>query len=432
MSVLHAESDRSGTPTLSALGRVLLDHGVRSVFQPIVDLSSGSVVAYEALARGPVGPLESPAALFGAARADGLLVELDVACRSAAFRGAIEHGLLAPLSVFVNVEPEVLDGAPLEELLGIADRAPGVLNVVVEITERALAARPAELLRTVERVRELGWGVALDDVGAEPASLTFLSLLCPDVVKLDMSLVQGRASRHVAEVMHAVNAYAERTGAHILAEGIETEAHHYTARALGATLGQGWLLGRPTPTPAAQPRSTPITLTSAVSRTGPAEPASPFACLPQGTPLRRASKRLLIELSKHLEAEAGRLGETCLVASTFQYAEHFTTATALRYRELVERAGFVAALGQGLPAEPLPGVRGATLTEDDPVLGEWDVVVLSPHFATALLARDLGETGPDLDRTFEYALTYDRATVVAAAHELLLRVAPRPTTLRAD
>ena len=81
----------------------------------------------------------------------------------------------------MNVEPEVLDGAPLDELLAIAEGAPGELRIMVEITERALAARPAELLHTVERVRQLGWGVALDDVGAEPASLAFLSLLRLDV-----------------------------------------------------------------------------------------------------------------------------------------------------------------------------------------------------------------------------------------------------------
>jgi len=58
--------------------------------------------------------------------------------------------------------------------------------------------------------------------------------------------------------------------------------------------------------------------------------------------------------------------------------------------------------------------------------GGWGVVVLSPHFSAALLARDLGDTGPDMDRTFEYALTYRRDTVTAAAQQLLLRVAPRP------
>ena len=120
-----------------------------------------------------------------------------------------------------------------------------------------------------------------------------------------------------------------------------------------------------------------------------------------------------------------RLGETAVVAATFQEGRHFTPSTTQRYRDLVERTGFVCALGEGLPVEPLPGLRGADLRPDDVVRGEWDVVVLGPHFSAALLARDLGDDGPDLERTFEYALTYDRATVVRAAHALLSRVAPR-------
>ena len=134
-----------------ALSEALLPGGVHSVFQPIVELDTGRVVAYEALARGPRGPLERPDLMFAAARSAGRLAELDQACRTAAFRGAVEQGLLAPLTVFVNVEPEVLDSAPLDDLLAIAGDAPGELRVVLEITERALAARPAELLRTVER-----------------------------------------------------------------------------------------------------------------------------------------------------------------------------------------------------------------------------------------------------------------------------------------
>ncbi len=63
-----------------------------------------------------------------------------------------------PLTLFVNVEPEVLDTAPMDDLLAIAQAAPGQLRVVLEITKRALAVRPADLLRTVERVRALGWG----------------------------------------------------------------------------------------------------------------------------------------------------------------------------------------------------------------------------------------------------------------------------------
>lgn len=403
---------------------VLDGGGIRSFFQPIVTLDSGSVVAFEALARGPVGPWESPDALFPAARAAGLLAELDETCRAAAFRGASELGLTAPLSIFVNVEPEVLDAAPLSDLLTIAESAPGELRIVVEITERALASRPAELLRTVERVRELGWGVALDDVGAESASLAFMSLLRPDVVKLDLSLIQGRPGPYVAQIMNVVNSYAEGSGAMLLAEGIETERHLATARALGATLGQGWYFGKPSATPEVPVGVRELRLPVAPSLSS-ASTSSPFSHLPDDVVLRRAPKRMLIEVSKQLEREAMRLGDTCVVASTFQYSQHFTVATAQRYRDLVERVGFVCALGEGMPVEPVPGLRGAPLESHDPVVGEWDVAVLSPHFGAALLARDLGDSGPDMEREYEYALTYRRDLVVQATHELLLRVAPR-------
>jgi diguanylate cyclase (GGDEF)-like protein/PAS domain S-box-containing protein len=410
-------------PDGSALEAALHPGAVRSVFQPIVELDTGRVVAYEALARGPEGPLQRPDLLFAAARAAGRLAELDEICRVAAFRGAVAEGLLAPLTVFVNVEPEVLDTAPLDDLLAIAAGAPGELRLVLEITERALAARPAELLRTVERVRALGWGVAVDDVGADSMSLAFLPLLAPDVVKLDLRLVQERPGPAIAEIMNAVNAHAERTGAVVLAEGIETDEHLVMARALGATLGQGWLFGRPGP--GAAPGLVAGELHLPGVGVGAEPDASPFGCLPPSAPLRRSPKALLIELSKQLEREAMRLGETAVVASTFQEGRHFTPSTTQRYRDLVERTGFVCALGEGLPVEPLPGLRGADLRPDDVVRGEWDVVVLGPHFSAALLARDLGDDGPDLERTFEYALTYDRATVVRAAHALLSRVAPR-------
>jgi EAL domain-containing protein (putative c-di-GMP-specific phosphodiesterase class I) len=424
-TLLHA--DDAAATSRAALQQVLDDGGVRSVFQPIVDLVSGRVAAYEALARGPVGALERPDHLFATARRHGLLAELDAACRSAALRGALEHGLLEPLTLFVNVEPEVLERAPLHELVELAGQASGKLRVVLEITERALTARPAELLHTVQRVRDLGWGVALDDVGAESASLAFLEVVRPDVVKLDLGLVQRRPDRAVAQIMNAVNAYAERSGAQLLAEGIETEEHRQAAEALGATLGQGWMLGRPTDRPAG-PDATPVHLlelggqerTSALG-----DGATPFDCLPSGTSLRRSPKRLLVQLSHQLEREAQRLGSTSVVAATFQDARHFTPDTARRYARLGRDTAFVCALGEGLTAEPVVGVRGATLAPDDPIRHEWDVTVLSPHFSAALLARDLHSGDPDPDRLFEYALTYRRETVAAATRTLLSRVAAR-------
>jgi EAL domain-containing protein (putative c-di-GMP-specific phosphodiesterase class I) len=412
----------SGARGAAGLDAALTPGGLRTLFQPIVDLETFDVIGYEALSRGPAGTrLEQPVALFAEARARGRLADLDAACRRQAFRSARRSGRLAPLTLFVNIEPEVLDSAPLDDLLAIARGERGQLRVVFEITERALAARPAELLRTVAAIRAHGWAVALDDVGADPASLAFMSLLRPEVVKLDLRLIHERPTPEAAAIMHAVNAYAERSGALVLAEGIETPEHLDTARAFGARFGQGWLFGRPSDAPGVLPRAG---VDLPARERGPVPTVSPFGCLAPGSPLRRSGKRLLIELSKQLEEQACTHGRSAILAAAFQEARFFTTKTAARYARLVEQTAFVCAIGEGLPVEPIPGLRGAHLDRDDPVRAEWDVVVITPHFAAALLARDLGDAGHDLDRTFEYALTYDRATVIRAASALLDRVAP--------
>src|ERR1700727_2968697 len=113
--------------SVEGLGREGLEAitvGVRSVYQPIVDLRSGDVVGYEALARGPVGGgFERPDLLFAAARERGLTAELDWACRAAAFEGALAAGLRAPSTLFVNVEPYAIDTPAPLHLLGTMARA---------------------------------------------------------------------------------------------------------------------------------------------------------------------------------------------------------------------------------------------------------------------------------------------------------------------
>jgi EAL domain-containing protein (putative c-di-GMP-specific phosphodiesterase class I) len=190
-----------------ALRRLLTSGGLRAVYQPIIDLDTYAPVAYEALVRGPQGsPLESPAALFGQAAAAGLLPELDRAARAAAIEGALAAGLRPPHTLFLNFEPSTLDGAG--PLLG---KEAGELRLVVELTERALTARPAEVLAVVGWLRERGCGIALDDVGIDERSLALMPFLSPDVIKLDMSLIQERRpSRTTARALNAVAAEAER------------------------------------------------------------------------------------------------------------------------------------------------------------------------------------------------------------------------------
>lgn len=102
-------------------------------------------------------------------------------------------------------------------------------------------------------------------------------------------------------------------------------------------------------------------------------------------------------------------------------------ATERRYGLLAAAGSFVAAYAVGLAAEPAPGVRGVDLPADLSLSAEWDVLVIGPHFAGALLTRDVGDGGPDNERRFDYLVTYDREIVLAGAAHLLALV-PAPTT----
>jgi EAL domain-containing protein (putative c-di-GMP-specific phosphodiesterase class I) len=406
-----------------ALPQLLRRGGVRSLYQPIVELDSGLPVGYEALARGPQGsPLESPRELFGAAHALGLVAELDRACRSAAIEGALSARLQPPHALFVNVEPGAVlgDDAPLSHE---DDLLAGRLRVVVELTERALTDRPAEVLAAVAWLRERGCGIALDDVGVDERSLALMPFLAPDVIKLDMSLIQARgASPAAARVLNAVAAEAERSGAVLLAEGIETEEHLARARAVGATLGQGWLFGRPARLPAGVPAAAVDRLPMRSHQ--PLPPGTPFELIADLRRVRRGDKRLLLALSRQLEAEASTLGAEAVVLAAFQDVKFFTPRSRERYEALARTAALVGAVGHGLGEEPAAGVRGAGLLADEPLQGEWDVAVIGPHFAGAFVARDLGDSGADGDRRFDFFVTYERELVVRAARALMTRIVP--------
>jgi hypothetical protein len=250
-----------------------------------------------------------------------------------------------------------------------------------------------------------------------------MPFLRPDVIKLDLGLLHNSPSREIAEVVHAVNAEAERTGALILAEGIETEDHLRRALALGASYGQGWLFGRPGELSAdrhpSQAAIFPLRRNAAKLVH---KERTPFEIVAEKRPLRRADKTLLLELSRSIERQTSNQGHAAVVISSFQEASHFTPETAGRYARLAEDAALVAALGVGMDAEPAPGVRGVHLAADEPLRGEWNVTVLGPHFGAAFVARDLGDFGPDRERRFDFALTHDRELVTEVARSMMRRL----------
>jgi EAL domain-containing protein (putative c-di-GMP-specific phosphodiesterase class I) len=396
----------------------VIDHrAVTTVFQPLVDITAGGVLGYEALSRGPAGsPWEAPIDMFAAAREAGREIELDWVCRAQAIRSILAAAPDPALTWFVNMEPVAVgtDGPP--DLADLIDQAAARrLRVVTELTERALASNPSGLLAATAKLREARWGVALDDVGAEPASLALMPFVHPDVVKLDMQLLRAPDDPHTARVVAAVAAYAEATGAVVLAEGIETIQHLATARAMGATVGQGRHYGWPGSLPRGRRAQARLPLIE------PPRPAdrTPFEIVSRVRPVTRTTKSLLMPMSRHLEALAGSGPEPPVLLACFQDARFFSGHAAERFARIARHSPLVAALGAGLGDEPAPGVRGAGLAEDDPLRGEWNVIVVGPHRAAALVARDVGETTKDGERQFDFALTHDRALVVDAARSLL-------------
>jgi EAL domain-containing protein (putative c-di-GMP-specific phosphodiesterase class I) len=231
---------------MRAIDHVIDKRAVHPVFQPLVDLTAGGVLGYEALSRGPAGsPWESPAELFAAARRAGREVELDWVCQAQAFRRILAAGADPALTWFVNVEPASAGTVCPPDLADVVDQARTSLRVVLELAERAVARDPGRVPAVQARSREAGWGVALDDVGTGPDTIALLPVVRPDVVKLDLQLLHAPDDPPTAAVVAAVADYAEATAAIVLAEGIETARHLATARAMGATVGQGWHFGRP-------------------------------------------------------------------------------------------------------------------------------------------------------------------------------------------
>ena len=233
---------------------IAVDH-VAPIFQPVLWLDDLSTAGYEALARGPRdSPLEMPLDLFAAAREGGMVSTLE----SAVMRATLDTVMATPwhhsVTLFANAEPEAMLSQPTPETRASIDAAERLGHrVVLEITERALLGNPAALIATSDAARSRGWGIAMDDVGAEEDSLTLLWVLQPDVVKLDMSLLHQPFDARAARVSTTVREYCDRTGALMVCEGVESQAHESRARELGADLEQGFLYARPGPRPEVVP-----------------------------------------------------------------------------------------------------------------------------------------------------------------------------------
>jgi diguanylate cyclase (GGDEF)-like protein len=248
--------ERSSEEIAASIARVASTGALTAVFQPIFDLRNGAPRGYEGLIRPmPGSGFADPGELFAAAEAVGRTVELDLACMATAIAGFASRRL--PGSLTLNVSPRTLesDDFTVRGLVQMLDRHGLASNrVVLELTERAAIEDMDRLIRAVEACRAAGMRLAADDVGAGNAGLRLLSQLRFDIVKIDLSLVQGGAVRSTSqEVVRTLKDLADRWGALVIAEGVETPEQLEFVRSLGIRAGQGYLLGRPSDTPTTEP-----------------------------------------------------------------------------------------------------------------------------------------------------------------------------------
>jgi EAL domain-containing protein (putative c-di-GMP-specific phosphodiesterase class I) len=381
---------------------------IEPVYQPIFDLRDGSVVGYEALARGRDGNGGAgPEELFAAARAEGRVAELDRACREAALQSALDGGLGAPFSLFVNADA----GALVDDLPGTP---PAGFTLVMEVTERALTERPEPLLRALTRLRTLGWGIALDDVGGDSRSLALMPVLYPDVIKLDLRLLRDRSPEDMARIVTAVGAEAEQRMATVLAEGIDSQEQLATARAAGATLGQGYLLGPPAPLPDQLPD--PGRRLRLTSSGGIPDGAIPYQRVTNWRRPVRGSLELAERTVALLCEQASQLGETGLLLAAVPDDGVVPERQLERHRRLATQIGFVGVLGSGAETEAATGVRGGPLDPSDPLRDTWTEVALGPGYGACFVARR------DDDGDWLFATSFDRETVVECAVLLMARM----------
>jgi diguanylate cyclase (GGDEF)-like protein len=217
---------------------------IEPAFQPIVDLRTGEVVGHEALSRFPEAGWRTPQEWFDLAHAHDLAIEFEAAAMQAALR-APERPALPFL--YLNISPKVLLSA--RDRLGLPD---DLSTVTFEVTEDELVTQGRDLEVALHELRARGARIAIDDAGAGYAGFAQLVRVRPDIIKLDRSLVEGVDTEPLkAAVVKAFVQFAESARAVICAEGIETVAQLETLAALGADTGQGYLLGRPSPTGAA-------------------------------------------------------------------------------------------------------------------------------------------------------------------------------------
>ena len=233
--------------------RAIIECGIRSFYQPILDLARNDVLGYECLSRGPDGhTLEPPMDLFTEAREQDLLPPLETTCRRLAIARFAERGLTGRL--FLNCDPHAFlhPGYPqgyTKDQLSAAGMNPD--NVVIELTACYFREDVSALRKACEHYRSMGFGIAIADLGTSYNGLRLWSELEPDFVKLDPHFARDvHRSQIKQSFVRALVQICEDLRTQLIITGVESLAEVEILRELGVQLLQGYYFAHPTERPA--------------------------------------------------------------------------------------------------------------------------------------------------------------------------------------
>jgi diguanylate cyclase (GGDEF)-like protein len=242
---------------LESVQRLQTEHDLRQAlerdelfldYQPAFDLRCERISHVEALVRWrhPTRGLIPPLDFIPVAEDSGLVHQVGEWVLAHAVEQAARWAHIPDLRVWINVSPQQLAHRGLPDLIAAHLDRVGLpaAHLGIEVTESTLADR-ANLTQVLQEIRDLGVAIAIDDFGTGYSSLARLSVFPVDVIKIDQSFVADVQTARGEAVLAGIVTLAHATGAHVIAEGVETEAQLTALSALGVDSASGYLLARP-------------------------------------------------------------------------------------------------------------------------------------------------------------------------------------------
>lgn len=213
-------------------------------YQPIVELSTRTTYAHEALVRGPNG--ESAYSVLSQVN-DSNRYAFDQACRTEAIRGAAALSMKELLSINFLPNAVYQPAACIRSTFLAANRYGFPINqIIFEVTEGEYVQDRPHLINIFQEYRRFGFRTAIDDFGAGYAGLNLLSDFQPDILKIDMELVRNvDSSKPKQAIIKGIVAICADLNVRVLAEGIETIAERDFLKEAGIDLMQGYLFCKP-------------------------------------------------------------------------------------------------------------------------------------------------------------------------------------------